>query len=70
MEKDFTQFIQKHNLCTKDQRVFVAVSGGIDSMVLLHLFVNTGYNIIAAHVNFGLRSEESNEDEVFVKKEM
>jgi tRNA(Ile)-lysidine synthase len=67
VQKDFTQFIEKHKLCTKDQRVFVAVSGGIDSMVLLHLFVNTGYNVTAAHMNFGLRGEESDKDEAFVR---
>ena len=36
-------------------------------MVLLHLFKSTGHNVSAAHVNFGLRGEESDEDEAFVK---
>jgi tRNA(Ile)-lysidine synthase len=67
VEKAFTQFIQRNNLCSKDQPIYVAVSGGIDSMVLLHLFKSTGYNVIAVHVNFGLRGEESDEDERFVK---
>jgi tRNA(Ile)-lysidine synthase len=68
MQDQFEKFVARYGLCSRSQRVFVAVSGGIDSMVLLHLFVNTGYNVIAAHVNFGLRGEESNEDEVFVKR--
>jgi len=34
---------------------------------LLHLFKNTGYDVTALHVNFGLRGEESDEDESFVK---
>lgn len=67
MQKDFLHFIQKNNLCTTGQSVFVAVSGGIDSMVLLHLFKITGHNITAVHVNFGLRGEESDKDESFVK---
>jgi tRNA(Ile)-lysidine synthase len=36
-------------------------------MVLLHLFVNSGFNVTAAHMNFGLRGEESDGDEAFVK---
>lgn len=67
MQKRFVQFIEKNNLCTREQPLFVAVSGGIDSMVLLHLFKNTGYNITALHVNFGLRGEESDEDQSFVQ---
>ncbi len=67
MQKDFIQFIRKNNLCEQDQPVFVAVSGGIDSMVLLHLFKSTGHNITAVHMNFGLRGAESDEDETFVK---
>jgi tRNA(Ile)-lysidine synthase len=68
VQKDFTRFIGKHNLCSRTQPVFVAVSGGIDSMVLLHLFKSSGYNVTAVHVNFGLRGEESDEDEVFIQR--
>lgn len=67
MQEEFARFIEKHKLCTPSQTVFVAVSGGIDSMVLLHLFKSTGYNVTAIHVNFGLRGNESDEDEAFVK---
>jgi tRNA(Ile)-lysidine synthase len=67
VQKQFIGFIQKNNLCTRDQPVFVAVSGGIDSMVLLHLFKNSGYSITAVHLNFGLRGDESDKDERYVK---
>jgi tRNA(Ile)-lysidine synthase len=51
----------------KGKRLFIAVSGGIDSMVLLHLFHHLNYEIAVLHCNFSLRNIESDEDEEFVK---
>lgn len=47
--------------------IVVGVSGGKDSMLLLHLLNSASYDIIAAHVNYGLRGEESDGDEKFVR---
>jgi len=44
----------------------LAVSGGMDSMVMLHLFHQAGFSIAVAHCNFQLRGEDSDEDENFV----
>jgi len=44
------------------QLTVLAVSGGVDSMVLLHMFKQLNFPCIVAHVNFGLRGSESDED--------
>jgi tRNA(Ile)-lysidine synthase len=51
----------------KDCSYLLAVSGGIDSMVMAHLFVNAGYKSAIAHCNFSLRGAESDADEDLVK---
>ena len=68
MLEDFIQFIQKENLFTPEDKILVAVSGGIDSVVLAKLFAQAKFKFGIAHVNFSLRGEESIADEVFVKK--
>jgi len=62
----FSQFIEKRNLCSPNDRILVAVSGGIDSVVLLDLFYKTGYDFAIAHCNFKLRGEASDLDENMV----
>jgi tRNA(Ile)-lysidine synthase len=59
---------------TADKRlagILVAISGGPDSVALLHLVHTTGkdmgFKVVAAHVNYGLRDEESREDERFCR---
>lgn len=52
----------------KDKKILVAVSGGLDSMVLAAMLAETITGEIAvAHCNFGLRAEESDADEQFVR---
>ena len=51
----------------KKSSFLLAVSGGVDSMVLLNLFTVSNINFSVAHCNFSLRGEDSDEDEKFVK---
>lgn len=55
-------YIAKHALLEPDDKVLLAVSGGVDSMVLLHLFSRFEYRLGVAHCNFHLRGEEGDED--------
>jgi tRNA(Ile)-lysidine synthase len=68
MLDQFLSFINKHNLIQPTQKVLLAVSGGMDSVVMCDLFSKAKISFVMAHCNFGLRGEESNEDEMFVKK--
>ena len=67
MLQDFHQYLRKEGLCGPDDRILLAVSGGIDSVVMAHLFREAGFTCSIAHCNFQLRGEESEMDEAFVR---
>lgn len=48
-------------------RVILGLSGGADSVCLLHILAESGYEVVCAHCNFHLRDQESNADERFVR---
>ncbi len=62
----FLKEIEDKRLFSKADRLLLAVSGGVDSMVLTHLLKAAGYDFAVAHCNFKLRESESDEDERFV----
>lgn len=54
-------------MLTDASRVLVGVSGGIDSIVLLHVLQVLGYTVEVAHVNYRLRGAASDADEALVR---
>lgn len=68
MKDKVFNFISQKELISPNDKLIIAVSGGIDSMALLH-FMNHYFNnkIMMAHCNFQLRGDESNADEDFVR---
>ncbi|MDH8702139.1 tRNA(Ile)-lysidine synthase [Dysgonomonadaceae bacterium PH5-43] len=62
------RYIEKQKLLPDNSsksttKIIIGLSGGADSVVLLHILNRLGYNCIAAHCNFHLRGEESLRDE-------
>jgi tRNA(Ile)-lysidine synthase len=66
MIKRFKKHIEFRFPFLKTSKLLIALSGGIDSVVLTHLCHKLGLNIALAHCNFNLRGNESDADESFV----
>jgi tRNA(Ile)-lysidine synthase len=63
----FKKHIEAHFPALADQKILVACSGGLDSIVLLHLLQKIGLTLGVAHCNFKLRGDHSDADLSFVE---
>ena len=68
MKEQFQTYAFSHGLFDERTRVLAAVSGGVDSVVLVKLLDSVGVQFSIAHCNFQLRAKESDGDEVLVKR--
>ena len=68
MLNQFQAYIIRYHLIAKGDKLILALSGGIDSMVLADLLLKTKVEFVAAHCNFHLRGEESDGDEKYVRE--
>jgi len=68
LQQVFKSHVAAKELWSKNDSLFLACSGGLDSVVLAHLLSEAKINFTILHCNFQLRGEESNRDELFVKE--
>ena len=68
MKNKVQYFIDKKILFTREDKLILGISGGADSVCLMHILLALNYSFELAHCTFNLRGEESAADEVFVKE--
>jgi len=67
MKKLFDNYLNQNIRILKSEKIILAISGGADSMAMLHLFSKSRFECCVAHCNFHLRGAESDGDDKFVE---
>ena len=62
------QYIKEQGLAVPGQKIVIGLSGGADSVCLFHILMDLGYSPEAVHVHHGIRGEEADRDERFVRE--
>ncbi len=65
--QNFTAYVEQHQLFNRQDNVLAAVSGGMDSVLLVHLLKAADYTFGIAHCNFQLRDAEADADQDFCR---
>lgn len=68
IQNKFISHCRQNRLFSEKDRLLIAVSGGLDSVVLTDLCTRAGYDVVLLHCNFQLRGDESEGDELFVRQ--
>lgn len=72
MKNKVFEIIKEHNLIKKDDNIVIGLSGGPDSMALLYVLLEIkrelDFNIHIVHINHGVRGDDSDSDQLFVKR--
>ena len=67
MRSQLLEYIEKEKLFNSNDKILLAVSGGLDSIVMCELFHKANLKFGIAHCNFKLRNKESDGDQAFVE---
>lgn len=65
MLQDFLDFVAQQQLISTEKPLLLAISGGVDSVVMSALFARAKFPFAIAHCNFALRGEASEQDQAW-----
>ena len=61
------EYMKQWKMAEPGEKLVIGLSGGADSVCLFHILKKLGYELEVVHVHHGIRGEEADRDEAFVK---